>query len=262
MSFFLDNLSFCSRFYAVLFNVFFFWHFRKVGARAAGENVSPIVTVSSTTSPSGPLQSSRDGGPLSSSALTQCSPPAPGKAGANTCPVWPTKHSALNQARYHVSQTPHRRHDWPFPLYPPFPPITAQVTSNKDDSTVGVSALKICKHSSWPNWKRISVQTKMTPISFFYLFARVLWFTVWWRRGKIMWNFLWFSVPKRGWAVFYTASPSSPNVMRNLTTPPKLFFEWLSFSHALLSDGNPHLGNDCNTFDILTILKLYALTRK
>lgn len=40
-----------------------FPHFRKVGARAAGESVSAVVTVSSTTSPSGPLQSPRDGGP-------------------------------------------------------------------------------------------------------------------------------------------------------------------------------------------------------
>lgn len=92
-----------------------FLHYRKVGARAAGESVSAIVTVSSTTSPSGPLQSPRNGGALSSSALTQC--PAPGQAGANTCPVWPTKHSALSQARYRVSQMPRRRHDWLFSLF-------------------------------------------------------------------------------------------------------------------------------------------------
>ena len=181
----------------------FFSYFRKIGARAAGESVSAIVTVSSTTSPSGPLQSPRDGGPVSSSALTQCPPPAPGQAGANTCPVCPTKHSALSQARYPVSQMTHRRDDWLCPLFHfllRFLLLNTHITSRKDDSTV--SALKICKHSSWPKWKRIPVQTKTTLISLFYLFARVLWFTVQWRRGKIMWNFLWFSVPKRGWAVF------------------------------------------------------------
>lgn len=96
----LSGCYFCS--------VLSFLHFREVGARAAGESVLAVVTVSSTTSPSGPLQSPRDGGPLSSSALTQRPPPAPGQAGVNTCPVRPTKHSALSQSRYHVSQTPHR----------------------------------------------------------------------------------------------------------------------------------------------------------
>lgn len=102
-------------------------------------------------------------GPLSSSALTQCPPPAPGQAGANTCPVWPTtEHSALSQARHRVSRTPNRRRDWLFFhfILHFLPRLPTHITSSKDDSTVGVSALKICKHSSWPNWKRIPVQTK------------------------------------------------------------------------------------------------------
>ncbi|KAG7237011.1 hypothetical protein INR49_032943, partial [Caranx melampygus] len=84
---------------------------RKVRARAAGESVSAIVTVrqhnESLRATSGPQG---QGGPFSSSALTQRPPPAPSRAGTNTCPHF-LKIPLVSEAVEEQRQRPdHRLH--------------------------------------------------------------------------------------------------------------------------------------------------------
>lgn len=252
-----------------------FLHCRKIRARAAGQSVSAIVAVSSTTSPSGPLQSPRDVGALSSSALTQCPPPTPGQAGANTCPVWPTKHSALSpqlSARHGTTSVKNPSEDTTdhplFPLWPSFPPAHHAHDNINKQGWLDCQrlCLKTCIHSSWPDRKNKLYRQKITLITFFYLFARVLWFTVQWRCGLIMWNFLWFSVPKRDWAVFYTASSHTKwnvtyrGIVSYLRPHVRAFLDDCPFSHTNTHTNShryqivkAYLLNDCNTFIILSI---------
>lgn len=140
-------------------NAVLFLRFRKAGARAAGESVSAIVTVSSTTSPSGPLQSPRDweGGPL-----IQCLDPV--SASSSRPSKGPTPalcdSPSTQPSAWHGTAPGNASQKTLLPLYSfyhfilHFVLLTAPTTSSKDDSTVNVSALTICKHSSWTNWKK------------------------------------------------------------------------------------------------------------
>lgn len=126
---------------------------REVGARATG--VSAVVTATrwATT-----CQSDGLGCPLFSSALTHHQPVTPGQAGIGACTV-------LTSAGRCVASITKMR------IFL-FHPSLLFLTSSKEDRTV--SALNICKHSSW----QMNFCTDKLPHSFSCLFARVLWSTV------------------------------------------------------------------------------------
>lgn len=131
---------------------------REVGARATG--VSAVVTATgwSTT-----CQSDGQGCPLLSSALTHHQPVTPGQAGIGACTVLATR--TQPSAGCCVAWITEMR------IFL-FHPSLLFTTSSKEDWMV--SALNICKHSSW----QINFCTDELPHSFSCLFARVLWSTV------------------------------------------------------------------------------------
>lgn len=154
------------------------------------------------------------------------------KQGPNTCPVWPTKHPTLHQARYRVSQMPHRRHYCLF-LGPLFhlilhlsPPLCAHnIKIGWLDSRC--LCLKKNLQTLLMNQLKKNICTNTSPISFFICLQEYC---------DLLYNddveesckTLWFSVPQRGWAVFYTASSFSwkQKLAGNLimpSAPPELY---------------------------------------
>lgn len=126
------------------------------------------------------------------------------------------------------------------PLHPPCcSPHHAHDVSGKDYSSQCI-CLKVSKHSSWPTLlKKTCTDKEIFHLSF--LTVWVLWFNVQWRcEKKEFGEILWFSVPKRGEAMFSTASSLTPNdtawwIYSYCISPLRLCFDWMSvFTHAAM----------------------------